>query len=83
MKELKEYMNDSAYCSHCRKETKTNKWDCVECGFSKGHPDAWLHERDMDKKGQTGSTITQEDLQVTDATIERIRRGGSIWPIKL
>jgi len=37
--ELKDYMNLSAWCNYCRKETKTKEWDCVVCGFSKGHPE--------------------------------------------
>lgn len=68
---LKDFMNEPAHCNgHCPKE-----WGCGVCGCSKGHPPGWLEERDMDRKGQQGSTITAEELTVTDKTIERIRRG--------
>jgi len=47
--ELKDYMNLPAWCYFCRKETKTKQWDCVVCGFSKGHPKDWDQEKELDK----------------------------------
>lgn len=74
-KKLEEYMDEPAYCPRCRRVTTTKSWDCTCCGVAKGHPKAWLEERDLDRKGEIGSTVKPEDLQVTDATIERIRNG--------
>ena len=38
MRRLEHMMNVPQWCSYCQKETKTKEWDCVICGFSKGHP---------------------------------------------
>jgi len=44
MKTLAEQMNDDAYCNYCRVKTKTREWDCVKCGFSKGHPKEYVEQ---------------------------------------
>ena len=42
---MKFKMNEPQWCYGCQEETGSKEWDCVKCGFSKGHPNSYEDNR--------------------------------------